>query len=591
MRAARLKRRTFQPGAVVWTRGAGIAGLMERPPRSDVAQRTGPADWIGGLAAIALGLFVIHSAFGFHILPPGDTGWMLSGRIGPDPVQYWLGWTAFARDDWRWPPGANPGWGMELASSIFYADGIPLLAFAFKALRPLIEVSQYWGLWIYACGALQALMAWALIGRVTRDPLARLAGAGLFVMQPLLLGRLGGHFALGGQFLLLAGLWLCVVPGAGLRRSWAWVALMTVAALVHAYILPMLGALWAADWLARATDPARRGGWRILAEALAAPTAGVLGLWAGGFFMLDGGFGGTWGGYGRMQLDLLAPFDGGYWSGLLPDITTADHLEAGNSYPGLGALAIIAAGAIAWSVGPRGSLRQYRMLLLVLAGLLLLAVTHRIAVGGRTFEVISLPGWFVAQADALRASERFFWPVLYAVLFGACAALVRKLGGRRAGFVLFAALMLQAADLRPGLARLHHYFVPQPPTVPLRLADPFWAEAARRYAFVRVVPTGMQATNWEEVAVYAATLGLHTDAVYLARIDPRAVEAVNAMVARRLAAGDHEPRTFYVLGDDASLALARAGMDPARDLLDRFNDRWVLAPGWHGQPAVISPVR
>lgn len=553
--------------------------------------QAGPADWIGGLAAAMLGLFVIHAAFGGHILPPGDTGWMLSGRIGPDPVQYWLGWTAFARDAWRLPPGANPGWGMELASSVFYSDSIPLLAFMFKALRPVAEVSQYWGLWIYACGALQAVLAWALIGQATRDPLARLAGAGLFVMQPLLLGRLGGHFALGGQFLLLAGLWLCVVPGGGLRRLLAWAALMATASLVQAYILPMVGALWAADWLARVADPARRGGWRILVESLAAPAAGIAGLWAGGFFLLGGGFGGTWGGYGQMQLDLLAPFDGGYWSALLPDITTADHLEAGVSYPGLGVLAVLAAGLLAWTLGPRGTLRRYRILVLVLAGLWLLAVSHRVAIGGRVFEVIPLPGWIVAYADALRASERFFWPVLYAGLLGACVALVRRLGGKRAGFVLFAALMLQAADLRPGFARLHDYFRPQPPTVPLRLADPFWAEAAQRYAFVRVVPTGMQAQNWEEVAVYAATLGLQTDAVYLARLDPRAVDAVNARVAQRLERGEHEPRTFYVLGDAASLALARAGMDPARDLLERFDGRWVLAPGWRLQPETNSVPR
>jgi hypothetical protein len=538
---------------------------------------------VGCLAAALLGVLVIHSAFGGFILPPSDTGWMLSGQIGPDPVQYWLGWTAFARDEWRIPPGANPGWGMELASSVFYSDSIPLVAFAFKALRPLVDIGQYWGFWIYACGALQAVMAWLLMGRATTDPLARLAVAGLFVMQPLLLGRLGGHFALGAQFLLLIGLWLCVVPGQGLRRAMAWAALMAAASMVQAYILPMVGALWAADWLARAADRDRRRGALIGAEVLAVPAAGIAGLWAGGFFLLGGGFGGTWGGYGKMQLDLLAPFDRGYWGALLPDIETAGHLEAGNSYPGLGALAVIGLGALAWMFGPRGAARRHWALLLVLAGLLLLAITHRVAIGGREFEVLPLPDWIVSRADALRASERFFWPVLYAALFGAAVAIVHRFG-RRAGLVLFAALLLQAVDLRPGFARLHHYFAVQPPTVPLRLSDPFWIEAARHYAFVRVVPTGMQAPNWEEVAVYAATLGLQTDAVYLARIDPRAVEAVNARVAALLERGDHEPRTLYVLGDEASLARARAGMDPARDRLERFNDRWVLAPGWRIQP-------
>lgn len=563
---------------------------MTLPSAPIGTMRRAIAEVTGALAAAALGIVVVRAAFGGFILPPSHTGWMLSGRIGPDPVQYWLGWTAFARDAWRWPPGANPGWGMELASSIFYSDSIPLLAFAFKALRPVVEISQYWGLWIHACGALQAWMAWRLMGRATAAPLARLAAAGLFVLQPLLLGRLGGHFALGGQFLLLMGLWLCVTPGRGLRRMAAWAALLAATALIQAYFLPMVGALWAADWLARMAD--RR--WRDPAggaEAIVVPAAGVAALWAGGFFLLRGGFGGTWGGYGRMQLDLLAPFDAGDWGGILPDITTADHLEAGNSYPGLGALLVLALGALAWARGPHGALRRRWPLVLALAGLLMLAVTHRVAIGGREFEVIPLPAWLVGRADALRASERFFWPVLYAALFGAAAALVRWLGGRRAGLVLLAALMVQAVDLRPGLARLQDYFTPQPPVLPLRLADPFWAEAARRYAFVRVVPTGMQAPNWEEVAVYAATLGLQTDAVYLARLDPRAVAAVNARVAALLERGAHEPRTFYVLGDEAALARARAGLDPARDLLDRFDGRWVLAPGWLAQPGANSSAR
>jgi hypothetical protein len=42
--------------------------------------------------------------------------------------------------------------------------------------------------------------------------LARLAGAALFVLQPTMLARMGGHFALSAHFLLLMGLWLCLTP-------------------------------------------------------------------------------------------------------------------------------------------------------------------------------------------------------------------------------------------------------------------------------------------------------------------------------------------------------------------------------------------
>ena len=93
----------------------------------------------------------------------------------------------------------------------------------------------------------------------------------------------------------------------------------------------------------------------------------------------------------------------------------------------------------------------------------------------------------------------------------------------------------------------------------------------------------MQARHWEEIAVYAATLNLTTDAVYLARLDPAKVAALNARIAADLAAGRFEPGTFYALGSEETLAAARQGLDPARDLLARFDGIWVLAPGWLGR--------
>jgi hypothetical protein len=97
----------------------------------------------------------------------------------------------------------------------------------------------------------------------------------------------------------------------------------------------------------------------------------------------------------------------------------------------------------------------------------------------------------------------------------------------------------------------------------------------------------MQARHWEEIAVFAATRGLPTDAVYLARLDPRRVEALNAAVAAALATGRHEPGTFYALGTEEALAAARQGMDPGRDLLARFDGIWVLAPDWRAAPAIV----
>jgi hypothetical protein len=536
-------------------------------------------DRLGAAAAGLLGMAVVWHVFGGHILPPSHTGWMLTGTIGPDPVQYWLGFTSFKRGPWTWPPGLNPAYGLELGSSIFYADAIPLLAFLFKAIHPAAEVSQYWGLWLFACGALQGALAWRLLGFATEDPLARLAGSALFVMQPILLNRMGGHFALSAHFLLLAGLWLCLVPGAGPRRTLLWAGLALLASLVHSYLLPMVLGLWAADWLARAAASWRRPA-PLAAEAFAVPLAAAAGLWAAGFFVLRTGHGGEGARYGEMQLDLLAPFDPSFWGAFLPDLPGPDHLEVGSSYAGLGVLLLLAAGGLAWLRRPLRGLSARWPLLLGLFGMLAVAVTHRVSVGGWQVELFALPPALVEPAAALRASERFLWPLAYALLVAAVAALAHGIGGRRAGLVLLALAAVQFADLQPGFARLDRFFPVGPAVAPLRLSDPFWAEAARHYRRVRVTPNGNQAPNWEEVAVYAATLGLETDGVYLARIDPARVAALNAEVAARLAEGRHEPATLYALGDDAALERARRGMDPSRDLLARFDRVWVLAPGW-----------
>lgn len=575
---------------VLERRGPADTPRLVLPPRPALLPvrraRVWSLPW-GALAAALIGLAVIAYTYGLHILPPSHTGWMLTGTIGPDPVQYWLGYTYFRQSPWHWPPGLNPDWGLEIGSSIFFSDSIPLMAFAFKALQPLVEITQYWGFWIFACGALQAVMAWRLVGLVTPHPLPRLAGAALFALSPTMLNRLGGHFALGAHFLLLAGLYLCLTRATPGRRMAEWAGLILIASLVHSYLLPMVAGLWACDWLARALRREPRA--LLAAEALIAPGAGLLGLYLAGFFVLRDGFGGTWGAYGAMQLDLLAPFDPAPWGGWLPDLPGPEHWEAGHSYAGLGVLLALLAGALAYLRRPFPWLRARWPLLLGLGAMLAIAVSHRISIGGHVVALFDLPERVQHLADALRASERFFWPFAYALLLAAIVALVRGLGAQQAGLVLAALALVQFADLQPGFARLHGYFPPAPAVAQLRLRDPFWQEAARHYDRVRLAPTGMQAKHWEEVAVFAATHRLPTDAVYLARLDPARVDALNAATLARLRRGDFEPGSLYVLGDEAMLAAAQQGMNPARDLLGRFDGIAVLAPGWAAMPGRTAP--
>jgi hypothetical protein len=533
------------------------------------------------LAALLAGAVAALAALGPRILDVGDTGWMLHGPLGPDPVAYWIAWTFFRRAGWSSPPGLNPDYGLELASAIFYVDIVPLLALPLKALREIVTIEQYWGPWLVACGVLQAGMAWRLIGLATQDPLARMAGAALFAFQPMMINRMGGHFALVAHWVLLAGLYLCLRDAAGRRQGRGWALLLGTTALINAYLLAMVAALWGADLLTRTLRDGRIA--QHLGEVVGVLSIVGGALWLSGFFSLSGPLRPLGPGYGETGLDLLAPFDAVEWGRLLPALPTLRHWEHGGSYLGAGSFLLLVGGLAALATGRlpwRVQLGRHALLLAALVAMLVFAVTHRPAIGGVVIAELPLPTSVQRVADLLRASERFFWPLAYAALFGAIAAVAARWGGRRAGLLLAAALALQLVDISAGLAR-YRALVADAPRVPVeRLADPFWAEAAQRYTRIRAVPAGNFGANWEEIARFAARHGLATDAVYHSRIDQDALRALRMAVAAELDAARWEPGTLYVLRDEATHAIVAARYDPARDLLDEVDGLLVFAPGW-----------
>lgn len=544
-------------------------------------------EWVGAAVAVLFGAAVTVALLGFGPLDPGNEGWLWAG-LGVDPIQSWLGWTSFRRSPWTLPPGANPGYGMELGTAIYFTDSLPLLALPLKALRGALDVPQYIGPWLLACGAGQGLVGWRLVGLATRDPLARACGAGLLALQPMLMHRMTGHTSFAGQWTLLAALLLALAPGGGGKRGVAWVALLAATALVHSYLLAMSAAIWAADWTRRAWLEPPPGGrdWRGPAlEAAAAPGAALAALWVGGFFLLrrghGSGVGSDFGRYGTWSFDLLGFFDPGDWSAVMPDLPDTGHWDGmGSHYLGLGGLLLLAAGAVGLALRPARLPRRLLPLAAALLVLLAFAVTHRVTVAGRVWTLFEPPAWFIGAASALRNSTRMAVPLAYALLFGGIAAAARVWGGKRTGWLLLVLLAVQWADLRPGIMARGVAAATAPRELPERLSDPFWAEAIRRYDRIRCAPAANIGLGWDTVGALAARAGLPTDCIYLARVDDAAVAALRAKVAGILASGAYEPGTLYLLRDAESLALARASHDPARDLVLQADGHWVLAPGW-----------
>jgi hypothetical protein len=564
-----------------------------------VTDRTRPRPGlITHLAAAAIGAAVVVLSFGptprafwEGVLSPSATGWMLAGPMGPDPVQYWLGWSWFRRDAWRIPPGLNPNYGLELSSTIFYADIIPLIALPLKALRGLVTVEQYWGMWLLSCGMAQAVLGLRLaalsgIGGSRPGNAALLGAAALFALQPMLLMRMAGHLALAGQWTVLSALLLCFTEGRGWRRPAAWALLVGATSLVHSYLLVMVGALWGADWLRRtiAAPTAPRA-----LEAAAVPGLALAGLWAAGFFALRAGLE-AWG-YGDLGFNVLAWFDSTLWGSILPPIPDLRHGESGSDYLGLGGILLLAIGAatalLRRDPGVGAALRARWPLAVALIALLLFAMTHKPSVAGVRITLFEPAPWMLALAGILRASTRFAWPLAYALLAASAILALRALGPRRAGLAaaLFAALAaIQLADLLPSIRHYESLVIKEPRVRPERLPDPFWDVIGAQYTRVRAVPAADRGLHWESTARFAIRHGMTTDAVYLARIDPGAIAALREKIAGQLFSGRHEPGTLYVLRDRDTLKRADFGRDRARDPMLLLDGLVVLLPGWGDRP-------
>lgn len=558
---------------------AGIDRSNHIPARAEADSGSVPLQRVCWLLVLVLGATAAIRTLGFRILDLNDTGWLLHGTLGPDPVAYWLAWRYFAVGPWTLPLGLNPAYGLELSSAIFFVDVVPLAAFVAKALLPLGEIGQYWGPWLVLCAVLQGAMAWRLLGLAVGDPVCRAFGALLFVFQPLLLNRYGGHFALASQWALLWALWLCLRPE-GRRQMLHWAGCLGLVAMLNPYVLAMCTALWFADALARGARGGRRAA-SILC-ALTVPPVALAGLWLAGYSTVGGEVEPIGVHYGYSQLDLTAPFDAVEWGRLLPALPGLRHWEHGGAYLGAGALGVLALGtALGWRSGPAEALRRHGVLLAVLLGMLLFAISHRIAIGGHVLVEIPLPPPILRLANMLRASERFYWPLAYASLFAAIALVALRLPMRRARILLGAALALQVVDVDAGMAKFRALVAEAPRHAAERLPHPFWSQAALRYERVRAVPAANLGPDWEPVARFAARYHLPTDAIYLSRVDAQAVRRLNARILADIAAGQWERGTLYILRDETIRRLVMRRVNPSRDLLVVVNGLQVFAPGWH----------
>jgi hypothetical protein len=522
------------------------------------------------------GLAAFLIVVGPRALDPRNLGWLRDG----DPSTHYLGWLFFRQADWTFPPGLNPGYGLELASSIVYTDSIPLLALFFKLFDAwLPQPFQYLGLWLLACFVLQGYFAWKLAGLMSTDTLLRLPASILLVFAPPMLWRLGGHWSLVGHFLILAGLYLTLRPGMEQRRL-AWGGLLATATLVHAYFVVMLSPIWLAD-LATRTWQRRITPRDALIEVPSMLLLVVTIAWLGGYFAVGSGLAdGDY--YGYFRANLLTFVDPSGWSYVLKDLPESAGDYEGFNYLGLGVILLALTALPQLHATGRGNLpalARQRYLLLALAVLAAFAFTNKLGLGALNFS-FPVPEFFSHAAETFRSSGRMLWPVFYGLVLAILYAVIKGNGRSVAATLLVLAAVVQVADTHPAWSALRQRLMAsRQDTLVNAPSSPFWEEAAGHYANIRVLPPGNAPKHWVNIAEFAGTHGMGTNAAYLARVDHDSFANASTQSTAMLASGDYAADTLYIL-DESVVEQARLSLHADEDLLQEVDGVFVIAPGW-----------
>lgn len=498
------------------------------------------------LSIALLGALVFLAWMHPTVLWPTNVGWLLAGE---DRGQAAVGLAAYLRAG-NWPGLHEPLLDAPEGLPLLFTDSIPLLGLLFGGIaRWLPAQFQLIGAWYLICVLLQATFATLLVRRHTADPLASWLGAALLTLFPVLLNRFG-HASLCAQWLLLWALWIFIDPARARRPAW-WVGVVAVAALVHSYLLLMVGAIWASALLRRlACEPGRL---RAVAEAVpVVVTAFVL-------VALHGVFGGHYvstGTYGTFTAALDS-----WWNPANPDFTallpSSPQIEGrgfeGFQYLGAGLLALaLVAGGRALRGGraaPRdGELGRLAWLLPAFAVLALVAVGPMPMWRESMVFAVALPQHWIDALDAVRASGRLAWPITYTLVYVVIASVCRR---PRATLLLGGALALQIVDLMPMLSAVRATSArADDPRMFVRTRSPAWAALIARSGSITFEPPDnfrdlqlMEEIGWRAVSA-CRPLGFF----YASRRNATTVARLEAE-GRAFHAGRLDPARLYILLD------------------------------------------
>lgn len=407
------------------------------------------------LPILGFALFLLNAKFGWQILDPTHTNWMLipcsDGLVG------YNGWEHFKDQPWTFPLGLLKGYEYPVVTTIGLTDTTPIMAVLFKLLKPLFGTTEYhfFGIWIALSFLLQAFFGFKLLKALdVRSPILLILGSCFFLLAPPFLHRFV-HPSLSMHWAILASFWIYFNTQLSLKQRIRWQLIFTaIMAWTHPYAAAMVTGLTLTIvfkiWLVEKKINARFALFTMLGTLLL-----VAILWAiMGYFSTKAALQND--GFGIYSANLNTLFNSDNRTNLLPALPHAPSLKQseGFGYLGAGSLLLLLA-SFFFVKRP-----LFNKAILPLTILVILATFYAFSdtwtFNENIFLKVSYPSFLTQQ---FRSSGRFIWLLHYTILVGGLVVFIRAklpLWIKTVGLV--GLLSLQILDTKPLFSRAveHH---------------------------------------------------------------------------------------------------------------------------------------
>lgn len=544
------------------------------------------------LLALAIGAIYGFNLLGLTPFNPFDTGWQFNQH---DSSTHFIGWAFFRHEPWTFPLGRIQSYVYPKGTSIVFTDSIPLAAFALKLFNPLLAADfQYFGIWRLISYALQGLLGYLLIFRVTKNEFAGLAGSLLFIIAPIFNSRID-HAALQSHWLILCALYL-YLRKYSLNTHLLWLGLLIVSALIHFYLLAMVITIWGAFLIREWTTTPIPKRSQLIISLLGTLTLLTLLMWVAGYFVSGMDVSPpprSSGSFGQRSMNLNALFNPGYGiSGLyIPKLPIISNEQwNGFSYLGVGMLLLLIISLYSLWGNFRLLFKKHFALSTTCLLLTCFAISNVVTFGEQILFEIPIPDWGLRKLNLFRASGRFIWPVNYILLTGGCAALAKKYSRQTTFFLLCLIASIQIMDLWSQHWRRSQLFENRPEYCAYPLTSPLWQEFSKKYRHIAFIPPNFnwldnQCDDYVHFAKLAITNGMTLNVGYLARHDNRS--AYSDALTKQFSTGMLPPDTLYILKDwTKNKPYATEKYTFAQGALDGFT---ILAPNANAKLLYDNP--